>query len=239
VQRANLPHKPYDLFAQHGRHLVAIDDRVMPVYADFYHLDEAGRPTHLAEWELPGIINGHYNHAVLVPRGATGHTLYVTAPYGIRTGSGQIIAALPIDGARLDVPERLVLNGGRSADAPPVLIEHVSRMGKEPSLLSGESYTPWTGLAVAIDATTAHPRLVFLAAGERGLWVLPPDLSPEAAIGRLPLAGPCLDVVVYGDDLYALVGGDAPQVVHFVEAEGQWQEKARQDAPAGSLRFVR
>ncbi len=51
------PGKAYDLFARAEDRLVAIDDVVTPIYADWIELDPRGRPARHEPWELPSFIN--------------------------------------------------------------------------------------------------------------------------------------------------------------------------------------
>lgn len=190
--------------------MVAIDDMVMPMWADSFALDARGVPTHRAGWELPGVINGHYALAGLVGNGGDG-SIVLFAPYSIMDGHGHDLVALGVHGHALAAfPERLTLQNARgTAGAPPVLEEHVprGRPTDPPTLVAGAAFSEWTALAV-IGRGTPEPQLVF-AAGGRGLAVLPARFTATTTATLVDVGGHCLDVIERGDALVALIG-DAP-----------------------------
>lgn len=165
VKRDGYREKAYDLFVHDGDRLVAIDDEVMPMFADWFSLDPSGHPIkRLGDWKMPGVINGHYAHAALLPVGANKWTLFVIAPYDILPGSGHDLAALPIEDDKLVFEPRLMLPDGDGKT--PVVEEHQPRGDGKRTLLGGSTPTEWTGMAVAAGK-------VVVAAGERGLMSLP------------------------------------------------------------------
>lgn len=224
--------KAYDLFARAGDWLVAIDDVVMPMYADSFRVASDGKPTHAAAWSLPGVINGHYMHAALVPSGPRDGVLFVVAPYSIMDGHGQDLAALTIRGEALQIGERVTLNQARLED-PPVLEEHVSRRTKlAEKLAAGTEYTPWLGLA------TEGSRLL-LAAGSRGLLVVPQVFTPDTKATVVDVGGECRDVLVAGGRTWVLVGGREDAVVELRwDAQGG-HEAGRTRLAGGHQKFVR
>jgi hypothetical protein len=193
--------KAYDLFARTGDRLVAIDDVVMPMVADWFALDGKA-PRRLGDWRLPGVINGHYAHAALVPAGQGSWTLYLIAPYGIMDGSGHDLAAVPVRGDKLVFEEGLTLQNGRGG-ATPILEEHVDRgTGKPVTLVAGSEVTDWTGLAVDPDGGR-----LLIAAGKRGLIVLPGDFKSDSKGVLVDLGGECRDVAMRAGAPVALVAG--------------------------------
>jgi hypothetical protein len=223
--------KAYDLFARSGDRLVAIDDQVMPMYADFFALEKAG-PRRLADWELPGVINGHYDLAALVPGKPNEWTLYLVAPYGIMDGNGQDLAAVPVRGDKLVFEEGLTLQNGRDS-ATPILEEHVDRATDKPTnLAAGTEFTYWTGLAVDRDR-------LLLAAGKRGLLVLPGDFDSKSKGQLVDLGGECRDVRASGGVLVALIGSDKGAELVILSRAGQsYQAGARHPLPAAFDRIL-
>lgn len=213
-ERPDMKFKAYDLFARDGARLVAIDDEVMPMYADAFDLDARGHATHRAGWALPGVINGHYHAAVLATGGSrSSGTLWVVASYGIMDGHGQDLAALAIEGDALRVGAEVTLNSHAMED-PPVLEEHVSRhTGKPEKLAFGSDYTPWTGLARVRPAT--GPAWLLLAAGPRGLLRVPERFGPSTRAEAIDVGGECADVMVVGERVLVLVVGPAPALVEL------------------------
>lgn len=218
--------KAYDLFARSGDRLVAIDDVVMPMVADFFATGGKA-PRRLADWRLPGVINGHYQHAALVPAGAGSWTLYLVAPYSIMDGSGHDLAAVPVRGDKLVFEEGLTLQNGRGG-ATPILEEHVDRgAGKPVSLVAGSEVTAWTGLAVDPDGGR-----LLIAAGKRGLIVLPGDFKSDSKGVLVDLGGECRDVAVRGGALVALVAAaQASDLVLLSRAGDGYAPGARHPLP--------
>lgn len=237
-ERPDMQFKAYDLFARAGEWLVAIDDEVMPMYADAFTLDASGRATHRAAWSLPGVINGHYDAAVLGRRG-TGFdgTLWVVAGYGIMDGHGQDLAALAIEDHALRFGPEVTLNSQPLED-PPVLEEHVSReTGKPEKLAFGSDYTPWTGLARWAPAE--GPAKLLLAAGARGLLVLPEGFGPSTRAEAIDVGGECADVLVDGGRVRVLVGGPAPALLELSPTATGLEPGPRLSLPQAYHRFVR
>lgn len=209
-QRTLNERKAFDLIVANGDWLVAVDDMVMPLWADSFAVDASGRLTHRAGWELPGVINGSYVMGALIGSGGDG-TLILGAPYSIMDGHGHDLVALGVHGHAVQaLPERLVLqNAHGTPGTPPVLEEHVPR-GRPGSVLTlhgGTAFSEWTAMAV-VGRDTPAPELVF-AAGARGLMVLPASFGENSTATLVDVGGHCLDVVARGDALVALIG-DAP-----------------------------
>jgi len=225
-------YKSYDLFAAAGDRVVAVDDVVMPMVADWLALDGKA-PRRLADWALPGVINGHYTHAALRARGK-GFTLYLLAPYGIMDGSGHDLVAVPVEGDKLVFDKELTLQNGRNG-ATPVIEEHVDRgTGKAIELVAGSEVTEWTGLA--IDPEDGR---LLLAAGKRGLLLLPGDFKSDTRGQLVDLGGDCRDVALRGGLLVALVAVEAASELVLLErsADG-YTAGARHPLPASFDRIV-
>lgn len=231
-RRQEMDGKAYDLFVRAGSWLLAIDDVVSPVYADSFGLDPRGRPAHAQAWMLPGIINGEYRHAVLRPTGKRDGVLYTVTPYGILSGHGQDLTALAIVNDRLTVPNSFVINSQRSV-TPPVLEEHVTRTtGKPEKLAAGDKFTPWNGLALRGE----H---LLLAAGARGLLVVPVGFTPDTRADAVDLGGDCLDVLSEAGRTWALVGGPSPALVTLTGDGNKLSVASRTPLPGRFDRFVR
>ncbi len=225
-------YKSYDLFAAAGDRVVAIDDVVMPMVGDWLSLDGKA-PRRVADWSLPGVINGHYSHAALYPRGG-GFTLYLVAPYGIMDGSGHDLVAVPVEGDKLVFEKDLTLQNGRNGPTP-VIEEHVDRAtGKPSELVAGSEVSDWSGLA--IDPEDGR---LLIAAGKRGLLLLPGDFKSDTRGVLVDLGGECRDVAARGGALVALVvRGDASELVELTRSGGSYTGGARHRLPAAFDRLL-
>ncbi len=241
-KRPEMRFKAYDLFVRSGAWLIAIDDQVFPIYADGFSLDRAA-PRHVQDWELPGAINGHYYDGVLIPSGPADGVLYVLLAYGIRTGNGHNLAALPIRAGKLDVDEGLILNNA-DGKSPPVLEEHVDRGTHKPThLIAGSEYSEWTRLEYLPDGVAGEARLL-LAAGPRGLLELSPNFGPDSKADMLELGGEAWDLRVVDGKIWALVSPSDPtttsELIEVVlEARGGGRVERRIALPGRFHRIVR
>jgi hypothetical protein len=226
-------YKAYDLFARSGERLVAIDDVVMPMVADWFALGGEA-PRRLADWSLPGVINGRYTQAALHPAAGGDFTLYLLAPYGIMDGNGHDLVAVPVRGDKLVFEDGLTLQNGKNGPTP-VIEEHVSRQTDQPvSLVAGSEFTEWTGLAVDPEGGR-----LLLAAGNRGLIVLPGNFTSASKGTMVELGAPCRDVAVRGGLLVALVGDDKKSELVILTASGDgYAAGARHPLPAAFDRIV-
>jgi hypothetical protein len=226
-------YKAYDLFARSGDRLVAIDDVVMPMVADWLALG-GKEPRRLADWSLPGVINGHYTQAALHPAAGGDFTLYLLAPYGIMDGDGHDLVAVPVHGDKLVFEEGLTLQNGKNGPTP-IIEEHVSRdSGKTFGLVAGSEVTDWTGLAVDPDSGR-----LLIAAGTRGLIVLPGNFTSASKGTMVELGAPCRDVVARGGLLVALVGDDTKSELVILTGAGEsYAAGARHPLPAAFGRIL-
>jgi hypothetical protein len=192
VERPASHGKAYDVFTRAGDRVVAIDDVVRPIYADYFALAAHGKPRHLAGWDMPSLINGRYQHAALVRTGEDTHSLFVTAAYGVLDGNGHVIASIPVVGSALGVGDELLNSGG---NLPWAVSEHQSRVNGEPSsLFDGDELTPLTGFAYAGER-------VLVAAGPRGLFVFPEALGASPVVVG---SGSVYDVTVLEGRVFVL-----------------------------------
>ncbi len=231
-RRPDMKFKAYDLFVRSSEWLIAIDDEIMPMYADSFGLGAGDRPVHAAGWSLPGVINGHYTFAALARGGARDGVLFTVSPYGIMDGNGQDLAALRISGDVLAADAKVTLNSTRLED-PPVLEEHVSRQtGRPEKLAAGTDFTEWRGLAL-------HGDRALLAAGTRGLLVVPQVFTPDTKATVVAVGGECRDVLVADERTWVLVGGATNAIVELAWDAAGAHERGR-TALAGSWdRLVR
>lgn len=196
-------YKAYDVLSRDGDLVAAIDDVVMPIYGELLSID-ADRISHVEGWQMPSFINGTYGAAVLSMSDAAAKSgvLYGIGAYGIMSGNGQDLFALPIRAGKLEAGDMSVINsGGAGRASPPVLEEHVSRStGKVEKIIAGSEMTRWTGLALAPGGER-----IALAAGSRGLLLVPSSFGPGTRATAVDVGGACLDVVSAGGVLYALV----------------------------------
>jgi hypothetical protein len=206
VKRPGFAHKPYDRFAREGDRLLAIDDEVVPMYADWYALDGAGKPVRrLADWTLPNIINGHYMKAGLLPTGtAADFTLYLIAWYGVRSGDGQVLISVPVKNDQLvfDRDVSLPNRDGKLA----AIVEYAARGGggRKDELLAGDKLTHWHDLAIARRANK-----LLLAALGRGMMVVPANFGPRSKdVEVVDLGGDVWAIRAHGERLFALVVKD-------------------------------
>ena len=202
VNRSNYAYKAYDRFVRLGDRLLAIDDEVSPMFADWFSIDSAGRPIkRVGDWKLPDVINGHYEHAALLATAANEYTLYLVAPYSVLSGSGHDLVAIPVRADKLVFDPDLTLQNRDFKT--PILEEHVDRPNNQPdTLLAGTKYSPWTGLAVAPRANK-----VLIAAGVRGMLTVPTDFAPSHKTATADLLGgiAVVDVRVQAGHVLALV----------------------------------
>jgi hypothetical protein len=240
VKREGFAHKPYDRFAREGDRLLAIDDEVVPMYADWYSIDGAGKPVkRLADWTLPSIINGHYMKAALLPTGAgNDFTLYLIGWYGVLSGDGQVLISVPIKNDQLVFDKNITLpnRDGRLA----VLVEHEARKGgnRKDELLAGDKLTLWHDLAIA-----RRPNKILLAALGRGLMVVPAKFGPRSKdVEVIDLGGEVWAVRAHGERLLALVVkgvGDEHRSGELVELDSlSLKPIARHALPAPYHQFV-
>ena len=192
VDRGTQTRKHYDLFARSGDRLLAIDDIVYPMYADWFALDVRGAPReHLGDWQLPATVYGHYTAAVLSPD-VDGFALFATTTSSSGwSGPGHELFRRPI--------ERDALIGGADM-APQVSETRGAGRAAVPSVVAGDTFTSWDGLAVSIDR-----RHLLVAAGDRGLFVFPSALPAHGRPSVVDLGGTVRDLAVRGSNLLALV----------------------------------
>jgi len=201
VHRPEMGLKAYDLFARDGDLLVAIDDVVMPIFADTIDLSSPS-PLHKAGFELPGSVNGSYAYAALHRRTSTFASLYAIVPFHTIDGPGQNLMRLKLrDGAPLQPLGNLVLNSGASRSIP-VIEEAISEHQRAVhQVVAGDRMTPWQGLAWT---TTSQGWAVLVAAGPRGLLVFPDDFESSTRPAVIEVGGACLDVAVAGGRVWVL-----------------------------------
>lgn len=206
--RAEMRGKAYDVFARHGRHLVAIDDIMMPIYADSFDLI-TGSPQHLAGFELPGLVNGHYQRAALLVDDSGEGRLFASAPFGHRGGWGYHLLIVPFVDGRPST-----IRGGPGGVM--MFSEMVHRMpDQEPSLFGGDQATAWTGLVVVPSAGR-----VLIAAGSRGIFSLPADAEVVATPTMHDLGGEITDVLTHEGRTWALrVGKGSTELLELDLAE--------------------
>jgi hypothetical protein len=234
VARPEVAYKAYDLFVRRGDWVVAIDDVVTPIYADTFRLGTA--PVHSQAWRMPSFINGRYVLAALHRSGGESGTLFAIGTYGIMDGSGHDLVALAIDEGKLRAKAEVTLNSRPLRD-PPVLEEHVSsRTNKPEKLAAGTEVTPWTGLDLLYAGNELERVLV--AAGARGLLMLPPDFTPDTKAEVFDAGGECLDVVVEQTRVYLLLGGDTPAVAAYEPTGSKLTPVWRTALPQPFQRFV-
>jgi hypothetical protein len=234
VQRPEVAYKAYDLFVRRGDWVVAIDDVVTPIYADTFRL--GAKPVHSQAWEMPSFINGRYVMGALHRSDEESGTLFAIGTYGIMDGSGHDLVALAIDQGKLKAGGKVTLNATPLSD-PPVLEEHVSRgTGKPEKLAAGTEVTPWTGLDLLYTGKDLDRVLV--AAGARGLLMIPPSFGPQTKAEVFHAGGECSDVVVDRSRVYLLVGGDSPAVAAYESADGKLTQSWRAPLPGPFHRFV-
>ena len=241
AERQEMGGKAYDLFARDGDLVVAIDDIVTPIWAELLSLHDGVK--HLEPWTLPSFINGTYGAAILriSERNERNGTLFAYGGYGIRSGHGYDLTRLEIRGGKLEVGGDVILNSTR-LEKPPVLEEHVSRStGKAEKLIAGTEVTPWTGMAV--HPAAGAPEQVLLAAGKRGLLVVPAAFDPDTkATVVAGLRGSVHDVTIIGATVYVLSEGpNGKGWLSLLEHDGRsFQPRGKPlELPESFTRFVR
>jgi len=222
--------KAYDLFAQHGELLVAVDDIAMPFYAELLSVGEGGGKV-VESWELPTLVNGHYAHALAYfddPKARDG-ILFLAASYYVRSGSGWTLYRLPVHAGKL---------AGHRDPGASAIGEHDprGRIGGEGNLLAGDAHTQWHAM-VSLPVGEA-PRELGVCAGARGIVWVDAAFADSDATRTTDLAGPCIDLIAHGDRLFAVIGDE--RASKLVELDAATQAPGRSlDLPAGFTRFVR
>jgi hypothetical protein len=221
--RREFPYKAYDVFARSGNLIVAVDDEVIPMFAEFLELDAKGTPKLVSSWSLPSIINGSFIDAIFeASSGRHSGTLYLLANYGIITGPGQLIAALEVKDGKLSFDSQTTLNSsGTGSESPRVREEFSDRTGpelKHLGLVYGTERTTWNGMApIRKQGKLAG---IALAAKARGLLILPANFGPKTAAQAIDVGGECMDVQSVGERLFALVlKGEKASLVEIAEAK--------------------
>ena len=240
-ERPDLRYKAFDLFVRHDDWLIAIDDEVFPLYADSFELADGKPPVHRGGWDLPSVINGHYDMAALLPGQNTGNgTIFLVASYGILSGDGYDLIGLPVRDHKLIAPDDFVLQN-REASQPAVLEEHNGRGGSQPDkLLAGTNFTPWSGLALVRSGASA---MLAIAVGQRGIFLVPGDFTMSSKVTQVDTGGQCFDVLADGSDtLHALVkknGASTTTVVTMQFTPSTLTVVSEHSLPAMYHRFVR
>jgi hypothetical protein len=231
VVRTERPGKSYDVFARHGDRLVAIDDVISPIYADWFSLDPYGRPhQRLADWELPAMVYGHYTAATLVPRGDEYELLALSTSSSGYVGRGHALYRLAIRG-------NVLFQGGPAPNVRAPRIHEVQGKGPYPAvLIAGTTYTEWGGFAITPDG-----QRVLVAAGKRGLISLPRDFDETTPVELVDVGGACDDVIVRGNTILALVTVREvrPELVVLETDGAKLRVTARHPLPCWFDRFVR
>jgi hypothetical protein len=228
VERDQRRTKYYDLFARSGDLLIAIDDVLRPLYADWFSLDARGAPhKRLGDWILPGMVGGHYTGAALV-RDGEGFALFTTSTSSSGyTGPGQGMFRLPIvrDEYR-DSGHHTLANISET---------HKSPRREPPDLVAGTTFTAWEGFAVSPDG-----QQVLVAAGERGLLVLASKLPDGVTAATIDLGGSVRDVTVRAAGMFALVSTAAgtSELVVLARSGDTFEVAARHALPGELDRFV-
>ena len=225
--------KAYDLFARRGARLVALQDDSAPFFAEALELQCSGRVKPEDSWSLPGLENGSYTEAAL-----DASELVLVAQYVAASGSGHLLARVPL--SRLGDPElaNLRLNAGALGELP-VAEELESEPGRAdgegPKLVAGVRYTPWAGLGLLGDR-------ILLGAGARGVLMLPRTFDADSRAELVDVGGACLDLVVRGNGIYALVAAEGKARVVIlrldpsqgairsegtIAVEGSWEQFVR------------
>lgn len=207
-RRPNMVNKAYDVFVRSRDWLIAIDDQVGPIWADGFRLG-AGTPERINDFTMPSAINGMYYAGELVASGPDEGVLYLLLHYGIMSGHGHDLTALPIRAGKLEVDPDVLINSSAGTD-PPVVEEHVDRGTKLPEkLVAGTTYSEWNSLVVVPAPAGGQPRLL-ISAVERGLLELPIEFGPTTKAGVIDLGGAVVDAMLIGGRVFALVDVEQP-----------------------------
>lgn len=236
--RSDTSGKAYDLFARSGEMVVAIDDMVMPMFAELLRLDAKGGWAHLESWELPGLVNGMYYGALLEldKDDQLSGRLYLLDAFSVITGTGQNLAALTMKQGKLSHGSDTILNS-MTTDEPPVLEESTKRGESKPErVLAGETMTPWYAIAMAPGAAK-----IAIAAGERGLLLVPKSFTSASTAVIFDVGGHCLDVLSVEDSLLVLVKSSdgVGKLVELQAGKAGLEITSTTNLPAVFQRFVR
>jgi len=206
--------KSYDLLVHDFGRLLAVDDFISPIYADWFHLNHDGFPRRRADWVFPDMINGHVKRVLFAPGNDSKYTLgalYILGSFSVLTGQGQLISAHAIRGDALETTRGRAVNGGYTTGKERVREEFISMETGRPifaaspssgwdGLVDGKKFTWWTSIALTQDK-----KEIALAAGTRGLLILNADFHPTSLAEKVDVGGECLDVVVHSAGLIALI----------------------------------
>lgn len=229
--------KAYDVFAMAGSWLVAIDDRMMPFYADSFSLSSTSVPSMKGEWRLPSTVNGHYYSAALNAHAEGEGVLYTLVSFGVRAGHGQILTALPVKDHQVQVVPGASGSYVYMRDQPNKREEFVPRGSGQSRLLAGDAFSRWE--SVSFLAAEDGKGSVLLPAGPRGLWVFPGDFTAKSQPKIIPMGGDCLDVKVVKDRVWGLVAKDEDHVDIVEVSLPSGEVRHRLTIQGGYRRFVR
>jgi hypothetical protein len=142
--------------------LIAVDDIMMPYYADTFQLDANGTPTHDESWSLPALVNGHY----FLAETTDNNDLLLASSYHHRGGAGQQLTRKPM----VDMSSKLrEQHTNLDSDVPT----RVSFWFYEPytTYYTDERPTRWK--AIAVLKKDGKDDTILLACGQRGLMSIP------------------------------------------------------------------
>jgi len=192
VYQRQWQNKAYDMFTRKNDLLIAVDDMVFPFYADAFRIQSNGEPVHVEAWDLPNVVNGHYNMANVI-----GNDLLLTHNFYHRGGEGHNLTRICMDQMKdkrgrseVSIGEINASGAYGGKPGPQVLTDH------------SDPLTEWTGMAVRQDRNE-----ILLAAGTRGLLALPGDFQASTRAQKILVGeyGSVNSVVVASGETWATV----------------------------------
>lgn len=213
--RRSLSFKEYDLFAHEGNFLVAVDDVIMPIYADSFLLQGSQHVhVHKRDFELPGGINLRYKRTALI-----GDFLILLGSYGACYGHcfGQLLR-------RFDLKNNTYEE----------IIEHHEVSQKwDSSNFNIDGGLDWVDIAVTQRGEVA------VAALDRGLCVIPPGpfTTLPPFFQTVDLGGRVRAVNTCGSATWALVENNnndnnaESDSYHLVKLDSFWSELTKVAIP--------
>ena len=230
--------KPYDMFTitKNKRILIAVDDTEFPFFADTFRITNNYRkddsntssstvvPVHESHWTLPALINGRYTHATVL----SNDSLILASQFGCRNRSGRSLQRISVE---LFEQQQKKTRSSSSSPAPNndkygqwydydwreedrynnASNSKTNEQQQQPRTIEEYLGRVWHRVVTfATHHEGKREERILVAAGDRGLLVLPSDFN-EKTRGRFVSPGRgtvvdicCINAIVGGNNVVAV-----------------------------------